>query len=201
MEWPGWCRSGRDEASALEALLASAPSYRRALARRRIAFRAPRGLADLRVTAHHAGNATTDFGAPGIPPTADERPLSPAQLRELRRAIEACWAELDAMAAAAKGRTLRRGPRGGGRDLEAILRHVTEAEAGYLSALGWKTAARTPADVRNAVLEGLAASARGEIPARGPRGGERWRPRFFTRRLAWHALDHAWEIEDRATSS
>jgi hypothetical protein len=24
-----------------------------------------------------------------------------------------------------------------------------------------------------------------------------WPPRYFVRRVAWHVLDHAWEIEDR----
>jgi hypothetical protein len=44
------------------------------------------------------------------------------------------------------------------------------------------------------------ASARGEIPAKGPRGGLRWTARYFVRRLSWHILDHAWEIEDRMVS-
>jgi hypothetical protein len=37
---------------------------------------------------------------------------------------------------------------------------------------------------------------------RGPSDGEpiskRWTARFAARRIAWHALDHAWEIEDRS---
>lgn len=51
--------------------------------------------------------------------------------------------------------------------------------------------------IREEVLKGLASAAAGEIPARGPRGGLRWPPRYFVRRVAWHVLDHAWEIEDR----
>jgi hypothetical protein len=47
------------------------------------------------------------------------------------------------------------------------------------------------------MLDALEASARGEIPARGPRGGRRWSPRYFVRRATWHILDHVWEIEDR----
>jgi hypothetical protein len=35
------------------------------------------------------------------------------------------------------------------------------------------------------------------LPAAGPRGGKIWSVRYFVRRTAWHALDHAWEIEDR----
>jgi hypothetical protein len=48
-------------------------------------------------------------------------------------------------------------------------------------------------------IEDSAASVDGKIAARGPRGGTRWKPRFFVRRLLWHALDHLWEIEDRST--
>jgi hypothetical protein len=80
---------------------------------------------------------------------------------------------------------------------------VRDAETGYLSALGWpvKSSATGRAltdQIRAAVLDGLAASVAGEIAATGPRGGVRWKPRFFARRLLWHALDHLWEIEDRS---
>ena len=30
-----------------------------------------------------------------------------------------------------------------------------------------------------------------------PIAGRKWPPRYAARRIAWHALDHAWEIEDR----
>ena len=52
--------------------------------------------------------------------------------------------------------------------------------------------------LRQLALDGLAAGMRGELPASGPRGGKIWSPRFFARYVAWHTLDHAWEIEDRA---
>jgi hypothetical protein len=58
---------------------------------------------------------------------------------------------------------------------------------------GWSRGAR------ESVIETLGAAVRGEIPARGPRGGLRWTPRYFVRRLCWHVLDHVWEIEDRIT--
>jgi hypothetical protein len=50
---------------------------------------------------------------------------------------------------------------------------------------------------RRHILDELSAAARGELPTEGPRGGKRWSPVYFVRRLAWHELDHAWEIEDR----
>jgi hypothetical protein len=120
--------------------------------------------------------------------------------------LKACWRAFDAAAEAASGRELSKGPRGGGRDLEGMIRHVAGAEAGYLSALGWKFKSNEAADpgeelarTREAVLEGLAAAAGGGVPAVGPRGGTRWSPRYFVRRVAWHVLDHAWELEDRRT--
>ena len=30
-----------------------------------------------------------------------------------------------------------------------------------------------------------------------PLAGRKWPPRYAVRRVAWHALDHAWEMEDR----
>lgn len=107
---------------------------------------------------------------------------------------------------AAAGRELRKGPRGGGRDIEKIIEHVLEADKNYLSKLGWKLKLEPAADsheklalTRQAALDGLAAASRGELPSHGPRGGARWTPRYFVRRAAWHVLDHAWEIEDRTT--
>jgi hypothetical protein len=204
VDWPGWARSGRDDASALAALLASAPRYARALKGTRLGFLAPTDVSHLRVVERLKGDATTDFGAPGGTPSADVAPMTDAALRRSRAILRACWRAFDDAARAAKGRTLAKGPRGGGRDLARIVDHVVEADAGYLGALGWsyRLGPGRPGDhidaTRDAMVEGLAASARGEIPERGPRGGLRAKPRRIVRRSTWHWLDHAWEIEDRA---
>jgi hypothetical protein len=31
-----------------------------------------------------------------------------------------------------------------------------------------------------------------------PLAGRRWTARYAASRIAWHALDHAWEMEDRS---
>ncbi|TMB72785.1 MAG: hypothetical protein E6J52_12055 [Chloroflexi bacterium] len=198
VEWPGWARSGRDEASALEALLVSAPRYAKVVASTGLGFRSPDSISDLRVVQRLPGNATTDFGAPAAVPTADTAAVRADDLKRIETLIEVTWRAFDAAVTAAKGKTLAKGPRGGGRALEKIAEHVREAERGYLSALGWGNDARDVAGVHKAVIDGFRASARGEIPPTGPRGGKRSMPRQFARRLAWHAIDHAWEIEDRA---
>lgn len=204
LDWPGWARSGRDEQAALEALVAYAPRYAAAISRTRLGFGSPSGRAAFQVIERLRGNATTDYGAPGAPAKADATAVGAADLARLRTLLGAGWRAFDAGVAAAHGRRLRPGPRGGGRSLDAIVEHVQGAEAGYLSALGWSLKGSAGdrellENARAAVLEGLTASARGEIAANGPRGGIRWKPRFFVRRLLWHALDHLWEIEDRST--
>lgn len=203
LEWPGWARSGPDEATALASLLACAPRYARAVSAARLGFRAPGEPKALVVHERLKGDATTDFGAPGAVPSLDEQPLTAEELKRQLRLLRAARQAFGRAASAARGRALRSGPRGGGRDLARMVRHVYESEQAYLSALGWK-AAGLPADpgagwpVLHAEVErGLAASVRGEIPARGPRGGRRWTARTFVRRAAWHLLDHAWELEDR----
>jgi hypothetical protein len=204
LDWPGWCRSGKDEAAALQALVDYAPRYAAAIKSSGLEFDPPSAISDLKVIEHLAGDSTTDFGAPSIAPSADSQPLKRASLERRETLLQACWEALDKAVRQAGKRQLRKGPRGGGRATGQILKHIIGAELGYLSALGWKYRGSeddiSPAALkalRAAILEGLRASARGEIPARGPRGGLRWSPRYFVRRLAWHSLDHAWEIEDR----
>jgi hypothetical protein len=201
VDWPGWARSGRDEASALETLLAYAPRYARVVGRSRLGFEAPASGSAVYVVERLQGNATTDFGAPDVPPSTDTDPIDATALERLEKILKASWRAFDRAVEASEGRELRTGPRGGGRSVEKIVDHVVEAEgAGYLSLIGWKVP-MGPEDEwlareRATVLEALAAVARDGVPP-APRGGKRWFPRYFVRRSAWHVLDHAWEIEDR----
>jgi hypothetical protein len=207
VDWPGWCRSGRDEAAALQALVDYAPRYAQVLEGTRLGFGVPGSIAELEIVERLAGNATTDFGAPALSLERDARPVSAAELERMQAILSAGWRAFDRAAQAAQGKELRKGPRGGGRELEKIVEHVREVELAYINSLGGKAPRDLPAApaaalaaIREAILDGLAASVHGEIPAVGPRGGARWNPRYFARRLAWHDLDHAWEIEDRAAA-
>lgn len=206
LDWPGWCRGGRDEESALQALIEYGPRYEQVLHATSLRFHAPEDASTLTVIERVEGNTTTDFGAPDVPPSSDAAPPDDLELRRLQKILQACWQALDATRETARGKELRKGPRGGGRDLDNITRHVLGAEASYLSRLGGKLP--NPGDAEDAtesalkqrrhiILDTLEAAAHGEIPPQGPRGGARWTPRFFVRRAAWHILDHVWEIEDR----
>ncbi len=202
LDWPGWSRGGKDETSALQGLLQYGHRYRRALGEAAAGLRLPEDASDLTVRERIKGNATTDFGTPGMIPESDNRPMDEAELKRQQAILLACWSTFDAAARAARGKALSTGPRGGGRDLNRIINHVFEAENAYISRLGWKMREKgDPGEAglteRREIMAAVAASARGELPARGPRGGLHWPARYYVRRSAWHILDHAWEIEDR----
>lgn len=200
VEWPGWCRSGRDEESAVEALLAYLPRYRRVVGASGRGIGTPRSLSDLTVVERLTGDSGTEFGTPGTAPSADDRAIDGSELRRQLRILEACWSVFDDAALAARGRQLTVGPRGGGRPLEKIVAHVDEAELAYLRRLGGQVSKGADGTtLRAAFIQAVKDRAAGLTPDTGPRGGRRWSARYGIRRAAWHLLDHAWEIEDRVT--
>jgi hypothetical protein len=175
LDWPGWCRRGKSEDAALEALLEHHDRYAAVVGAK------PHKTLD--VVGRIKGNATTDFGAPGV--VSDwERPLARTDLPRL----QSCWEAFDAVVAMAPA-TLQKGPRGGGRDRDEVVEHVREAERAYGRQVGIKVPPRTPwPEQRGLLLEGLRAGAEGKWPAS-----------YAVRRIAWHVLDHAWEIEDKSS--
>ena len=204
VEWPGWSRAGRDEHQALQVLFDAAPRYARGLNTGGMDFRPPKELSHLTITERHAGNSTTDFGAPTIIPEADNAPFGLEIFEFSQKLLQACWLAFDNAIQAAAGRELRKGPRGGGRDVDKIITHVLEADRGYLTRIAWKHNLDSGEDfdsqlssVRQAIINALKVASNEGLPDSGPRGGIIWPPRYFVRRAAWHVLDHAWEIEDR----
>jgi hypothetical protein len=204
VDWPGWCRSGRDEKMALQVLIDYGPRYAQVLHSKEIEFQVPTDASDLIVTERHDGNATTDFGAPTIMLDADRDPIDRIEFERLQTLMLDCWQAFDRAVQRASGRELRKGPRGGGRDLEKILDHVLKADQGYLARLAWKhkrEGGKNPVEelsqTRQAILNALEVAVNGDLPEQGPRGGIIWPGRYFIRRVAWHVLDHAWEIDDR----
>jgi hypothetical protein len=204
VEWPGWARVARRPEEALEALVAYADRYAAVPRHARIRFRKPASVSDLAVSQRVPGSATTEFGAPGVPLPDDGRRMDSAELARLTKLLVASWETFDEAAITAHGKRLRLGPRGGGRSLAKIIDHMREAEEGYLGALGARPPKAVASDpsgsmerLRSAFLATLRAVVGGE-PIPEPRNTKKpWSPRFAVRRSAWHALDHAWEIEDR----
>ena len=204
LDWPGWCRWGRDKEAALQALLEAGARYARIFEATEVRFAAPRDVDAFDIVERVQGNATTDFGATDAVLATDEETIDGEEMQRLMMLLQAFWTAFDAAVDKAQGKELRKGPRGGGRELEGIVNHVLEADRAYLRRLGWKAAPGKGEDdgqlmkrVREEILDGLQAAASGQLQKEGPRGGKRWSPRRFVRRHAWHVLDHAWEIEER----
>ncbi len=101
-----------------------------------LGFEPPEDLSAFRVVERLEGDSTTDFGAPSVAPSTDEEPVSEAELQRFQALLEALWRTFEAVAHAAEGKELSKGPRGGGRDLERIIQHVQGAEVAYLSKPG-----------------------------------------------------------------
>jgi hypothetical protein len=196
LDWPGWCRSGKTEEDALDRLATYADRYAPVAALAGVRF--PKSATKLEVVERVPGSATTDFGAVSKPASADHSPLTAATASRLASLVEASWATFDQVAAGAPA-SLRKGPRGGGRDRDKIIDHLLGAEAAYIRKIGLRFHQPAPGDraaideMRAAILDTLR-SARSPSPDL-PKA---WPYRFAARRIAWHALDHAWEIQDRS---
>ncbi|MGB9377322.1 MAG: hypothetical protein WCB04_07395 [Mycobacteriales bacterium] len=181
VDWPGWCRRGKGEHAAIDALLDYQDRYALIAGR-------PFRPGEPRVVDRVPGNATTDFGAPDARSRFDDDPLESAEAGRLADLLIACWERFDEVAAASPAE-LRKGPRGGGRDRDAVVDHVREAERSYGRKLGVRVPPRTPwAEQRAAISAAI----------RTPPGQTAWPVRYLVRRTAWHVLDHAWEIEDKS---
>ena len=194
LDWPGWCRSGRDEEAALDALADHAARYRAVAEQAGIRFAA----GELTVIERLPGTATTDYGAPDRPAAVEAEPLTVTEARRMNSLVASAWTVFDRVVESAPP-SLRKGPRGGGRDRDPMVDHVLGAEHAYARKLG----VRVPqphtgetaeiATMREAILTALSAATAGEpLVERG------WLPRYAARRIAWHALDHAWEMENRS---
>jgi len=188
LDWPGWSRWAKTDEAAIDELLSYAGRYAAVAVDAGSLFPASHEVV---VVQRVRGDATTDFGAPSVPPSCDAEALAPKALAHQVALLRASWDLLDDVAASAP-ETLRKGPRGGGRDRDAVVNHVREAERAYARKLGVRHPPyRSAADVTALRDELTAAVLAAE--AVGP-----WSPAYAMRRIAWHVLDHAWEIEDKS---
>jgi hypothetical protein len=203
IDWPGWSRGGRSPDDAVAALVAYGPRYAAVAERAGVAFEVPASIADVAITERVRGGSGTEFGTPSTPTRAEEEPIGD-DLDRLVALLRASWDTFDDAVAAADGRRLSTGPRGGGRDVARMVDHVRDAEVAYLSKLGSRAPAASDRPLRErlealrtAFVDALSAIAAGEPVPTPSRTQKLWSPRYAVRRTAWHVLDHAWELQDR----
>ena len=200
MDWPGLERWGRTDDEAIDKLLTYRPRY--APVADRLGLRAAFDREGTpTVLERTPGNTSTDWwGIAHVPSAIEAQPLTDAELERRIGLMRATWAFFDD-ASGSDDRPLEKGPRGGGRERDQIVRHVYASERHNF----WrKVAIREPDEVRLtpdelADLRERYIAAIHEYHADG-RPARSWPLRFLIRRTAQHAMDHAWEIQDREPS-
>ncbi|MFL6239768.1 MAG: hypothetical protein ACJ735_09815 [Actinomycetes bacterium] len=184
-DWPGWCRSAKDEAGALEVLADYADRYR--VIAEAAGLRFPKAAAKLEVVDRVKGDGATDFGVPHKVAPQDNQSVTAAQAKKYVAIVEATWSVFADVVAGAPAK-LRKGPRGGGRDRDAIAAHVTEAEKAYARKLGIPK--MSDADELHAAIVDVIRNRPDDVA---------WPIPYAVRRIAWHVIDHAWEIQDKSS--
>jgi hypothetical protein len=195
-DWPGLERGAHTGEAAIERLHSYLPRYTQVaqLAGMEAEFAASTTLT---VVERYPGTGSTDFwGISFAFSDVDRQALSSEDLARALTLMQACWAFFDAV----RGRVsaeLQKGPRGGGRDRDHIVRHTLGTEQDFAQKVGVRTAP-------GALLtdEGLQAhrdAYQQAIRAFHAEGNmaRTWPLRYLIRHTAYHTLDHAWEMEDK----
>lgn len=198
-DWPGLERGAKSGEEAVEKLRSYLPRYSQVakLAGMNAAFDT---IQDVDVVEQYPGTGSTDFwGISFAFSSIDKEGMSSDELERELRLMQACWAFFDDV----RGRVsaeMQKGPRGGGRDRDDIVRHTLAAEQDWAKMIG----VLTP-DGAMATDEGLKAhrdaycQAIREYHSQGKTAGKiaKWPLRFLIRHTAFHTMDHTWEMEDK----
>jgi hypothetical protein len=196
-DWPGWDRSARIGGDALAILAAYRPRYARVaeLAGFGTEFGA---TGEFEVVERLEGIGMTDFyGVSGRAAAPESAPMTEAECERKIALLRAAWSTFDDLAARVSPE-LRKGPRGGGREKDRIIRHVNGAEIDeFAPKVGVKVPLETrdDAEALRAYRDDFVAEIREHHACGAP--ARSWALQFLIRRCAWHMLDHAWELEDR----
>ena len=202
LDWPGWSRGAKEPGAALEQLESYRDRYR--------PVAALAGLGDdfdaagrLDVVEDHVGVGSTDFwGISFAPSSYEQTPMDDDELARRLTLLEAAWRFFDDTAARVTAE-LAKGPRGGGRSRDEIVRHVINNERHDLAKkVGVLPSPHEvlPPDLVERHRAEFVAAMRDHNTQRKLARGRNWTIALLLRHTAFHALDHAWEMEDRDLS-
>jgi hypothetical protein len=199
LDWPGWSRGAKSGELAVETL----ESYRRRY--RPVAELAGMAAAfddagPLEIVEDRIGTGSTDFwGISFSPSSAEQGQMDEGELERGLTLLQAAWTFFDGVAARVSPE-MRKGPRGGGRDRNRIIRHTIRTESeDFAKQVGLRIpeeAALTPEGLRQH-RESYLAAMRDYNAGKVQRRMRSWTLPFLIRHSAFHTLDHAWEMEDK----
>jgi hypothetical protein len=203
VDWPGWSRGAKAPDAAVELLEAYRDRYRPIARLAGMEAEFDRA-GDLEIVEDHVGVGSTDFWGISFAPSSLEQAAMPEDELERKLALlQATWRHFDDVAASVSPE-MRKGPRGGGRNRDEIVRHVLlweQADLARRVGVVWPAGEdRTPDGLRAHHGDYLAAlrdyNAEGKVAR-----GRNWTIALLVRHTAFHALDHAWEMEDKDLSA
>lgn len=203
IDWPGWVAQGDNEPAAMQELYDVAQRYARVMHAAQIDFSTPISRKDLQAIQTLEGGYATDLGGPRMVPHFDETPMTEKDLNAYQELLMAIWRSFDTAVLSSDGKLLSPPIKGGLIDVYAIIDHLIQSDQSDLERLGVTHRLRFHndpldelRDIREAMLRAISRAAFNDIPHRELLG-EIWSARTFIRKIAWHTLSHAWEIEDR----
>ena len=127
VDWPGWSRGARSAELALEMLESYRERYRPVAGLAGMA-REFDAAGPLEIAEDKVGTGSTDFWGISFSPSATEHgPMGEPELERAITLLRGCWAFFDGVAARVSPE-MRKGPRGGGRDRDRIIRHTVRTE-------------------------------------------------------------------------
>ena len=199
VDWPGWSPGGEDPRVGAGAarVVSRAGTGRSPLRPAWPTSSTPPGPCE--VVEDRVGTGSTDFWGISFSPSGlEHEPMDDTEIDRKIGLLRACWGFFDAVAARVSAE-MRKGPRGGGRDRDQIIRHTVRTESeDFAKRLGLRVpegGALTPKglhDYRATYVATMRAYNAGE--------GQRmrsWNLPFLIRHSAFHTMDHAWEMEDK----
>jgi hypothetical protein len=199
-DWPGLSRGAKTGEAAIERLRAYVPRYAPVAKLAGMEAEFP-NVDRVEVIEEYPGTGSTDFwGISFAFSDIDRRAMSRHELERELALMRACWAFFDEVRPRVSAE-LQRGPRGGGRDRDQIVRHVVASEQDMAK----KVRANIPwegmptedalAAYREAYCDAIRTYHAAGKPART------WPLRFLIRHTAFHTMDHTWELEDKDLSA
>jgi len=200
LDWSGWSRGAKTAEQAVETLDAYRPRYRPVaeIAGMLAEFDA---AGPLEIVEDRIGTGSTDFWGISFSPSSTEHgQLDDAELERKLTLLQATWTFFDDIAARVSAE-MRKGPRGGGRMRDEIIRHVIRVESlDHAKQVGVLEeddgTALTPQGLREH-REAYIAAIRDYNAGKVDRKMRSWTLPFLIRHSAFHTLDHAWEMEDK----
>jgi len=202
LDWPGWNRGAKSVDLATETLESYRERYR-PIADLAGMAREFDAAGPLEIVEDRVGPGSVDFWGISFSASSTEHgPLSDEEFDRKIKLLRASWAYFDSVAARVSPE-MRKGPRGGGRARNRIIRHTIRTESeDFAKQVGLRIpeeAALTPEGLtqhRAAYVEAMRAYNAGEVEKRM----RSWTLPFLIRHSAFHTLDHAWEMEDKDLS-